>query len=107
MIAYASRSLNKAEQNYPITEQECLAIRWAIEHFHKFLILRLFKLITDHAALKTLMTTQTLRGRRAKWIMFLQQYDFIIEHRSEKRIFNVDALSQLQEENKNSEKESN
>ena len=26
VIAYASKSMNKAEQNYPITDQECLAV---------------------------------------------------------------------------------
>ena len=52
VIAYASRTLNKTEQKYPITEQECLAVMWAIRHFHKFLIERKFTLITDHAALK-------------------------------------------------------
>ena len=40
--------------------------------------------MTDHSALKTLMTNQTPKGRRARWIMELQQYDFKIEHRQEK-----------------------
>jgi hypothetical protein len=30
VIAYASKSLNKTEQNYPITEQECYAVFWRI-----------------------------------------------------------------------------
>jgi hypothetical protein len=64
VIAYASQGLNKAEQNYPITEQEALAVIWAIEHFYKYLIWRRFTVITDHSALITLMKTQEPKGRR-------------------------------------------
>ena len=95
VIAYASRSLNKAEQNYPITELEALAVVWAINHFHKNLILRRFTVITDHSALTTLMKTQEPKGRRARWIMKLQEYDFDIKHRSGKKNSNADALSRL------------
>ena len=38
VIAYASRSLTPAERNYPIMEQERLAIVWGIQYFHKYLI---------------------------------------------------------------------
>src|SRR5437016_12020899 len=33
VISYASRSMNKAEKNYPITDQKCLAVIWAEKHF--------------------------------------------------------------------------
>src|SRR6266511_941893 len=70
VIAYASRSLVQAEKNYPITDQECLAIMWAIEHFHKYLIGKKFMIITDHSALKTLKTAKIpTKGRRTKWII--------------------------------------
>jgi hypothetical protein len=98
VVAYASRSLNKAECNYPITDQECLAIVWAIKYYQHYLGLRPFTIVTDHAALKWLKTSKLPKGRRARWIMELQQYDFKIQHRAGKANSNADALSRMFEE---------
>jgi hypothetical protein len=98
VVAYASRSLNKAECNYPITDQECLAIVWAIKHFQHYLGLKPFTIVTDHSALKWLKTSKIPRGRRARWVMDLQQYDFNIKHRAGKANANADALSRMFEE---------
>ena len=95
VIAYASRRTNNNERNYPITDLECLAIIWAVKHFHKFLINTKFRIITDHAALKSLMKDKEPKGRRARWMMELQQYNFEIFHRSGKLNTNADALSRL------------
>ncbi|GBC33494.1 enzymatic polyprotein, putative [Rhizophagus irregularis DAOM 181602=DAOM 197198] len=100
VIAYASRSLVGAEKNYAITELECLAIFWGIKYFHKFLAGRKFMVITDHAALKGLMNAKVPTGRRARWVMELQQYDFEVIHRSGKENKNADALSRLEFEEK-------
>jgi len=95
VIAYASRTLNETEKRYSNTDRECLAIVWAIRYWHKYLIRARFRIITDHAALKTLQTAKVPIGRRGKWMMELQQYDYKIEHKSGKENKNADALSRL------------
>ena len=47
VIAYASKSLNKAESNYRITDQECLVVIWAVKHFEQYLELLPFQIVTD------------------------------------------------------------
>jgi hypothetical protein len=101
VIAYASRSLNQAEQNYSVTDQECLAIVWAIEHFHHYLELQPFEVVTDHSALKWLKTSKIPKGRRARWMMKLQLYNFTIRHRPGKINTNADALSRMYEQEEN------
>ena len=99
VIAYASRSMSKPERNYSITDQECLAVVWGIQHFHHYLISQPFTVVTDHSALKWLQTCKIPNsGRRARWIMHLQSYKFEIQHRPGKSNTNADALSRMYEQ---------
>jgi hypothetical protein len=50
VIAYYSKTLNKAEINYCVTRRELLAIVRTMEHFHKYLYGQEFHLRTDHSA---------------------------------------------------------
>ena len=50
-VAYASRSLSQAEQNYAQIEWEALAIVFAVQRFHQYVYGREFTLVTDHRPL--------------------------------------------------------
>ena len=51
-IAYASRALTETEKRYLQTEKEALAVIWAVDHFHLFLLGSEFMLVTDHKPLE-------------------------------------------------------
>lgn len=94
-IAYVSRSLNKAEQNYSATEREALAVIFAVEKFQAYLGSRKFKVVTDHSSLKWFLKLENPSGRLARWGCRLSQYNFEIEHRKGTDNVVPDALSRL------------
>lgn len=93
VIAYASRSLNKAEQNYSVTEKECLAVVWGIQKMRPYLEGYQLTVMTDHQSLKWLRTMESPTGRVARWGLYLQQFDFDIVYRKGKWNKVADALS--------------
>lgn len=61
VIAYASRSLNKAEKNYAAHKLEFLALKWAItEKFKDHLYRNKFVVFTDNNPLTYILTSAKL-----------------------------------------------
>lgn len=59
-VAYANRSLHKAEKPYSTPEKECLAVIWALEHFRPYVEGLHVTIFTDHKPLRpagSLVTT--------------------------------------------------
>ncbi|OWZ02524.1 hypothetical protein PHMEG_00025904 [Phytophthora megakarya] len=92
-VAYASKVNSHAESNYSITELECLAVVWSVKLFRPYLYGRSFTIITDHSALRWLMTRPNLAGRLHRWSLTLQEYEFDIQYRPGATNVVADALS--------------
>ena len=93
VIAYAAKKFTDAEKKYSISELEALACMLGVQHFEPYLKGNRFKIVTDHIALKWLFDQKKATGRIARWVAYLQQFEFTIEHRSGKKLNNVDGLS--------------
>ena len=91
-IAYFSKQLLPAQENYSASELECLAVVKAIDHFTIQLLGKPFSLVTDHHALATLPTPNKLNGRMMRWILALQAYNFKVQHRPGSKHQNADGL---------------
>ena len=76
IICCASRSLSQAENAYPATNLECLAIVWAVAKFRPYLMAMPFEVYTDHYALQWLKTMRTGSELLHRWSAALEEYDF-------------------------------
>ena len=74
-VAYASRSLSQAEQNYAQIEQEALAIVLAVRRFHQYLYGREFTLVTHHHPLCKILGKKGIpplaAARMQRWALLL------------------------------------
>ncbi|GFW08726.1 retrovirus-related Pol polyprotein from transposon 17.6 [Trichonephila clavipes] len=92
-IAFASRTLNKAERIYTVTERECLAVIWALNKFKTYFGPLPVKVITDHAALTKLTNGKNLSSRMIRWALKLSELNIEWEHRPGVQNVVADLLS--------------
>ncbi|GJY57848.1 putative nucleotidyltransferase, ribonuclease H [Tanacetum coccineum] len=82
-IHFASKTLNRVQQNYMVTEKELIAVVFAFDKFRSYLVLSKTVLFTNHSAIKYLFSKQDAKPRLIPWILLLQEFDIEIKIKRE------------------------
>ncbi|XP_019266540.1 PREDICTED: uncharacterized protein LOC109243973 [Nicotiana attenuata] len=80
-VYYARKTLNGAQINYTVTEQELLAIVYAFEKFRAYLLGSKVIVYTNHGALRYLMANKDAKPIFIWWVLLLQEFDFEVKDR--------------------------
>ena len=91
VVAYASRTLSKAERNYSVTSKELLAIVNFISQFQQYLLGCTFTLHTDHSSLTWFRNFKQPEGQLARWLEKLEEFSFTVQHRPGRKHNNADS----------------
>jgi hypothetical protein len=92
--AYASRTLNNAERNYPTAGKEILAIVWGFKYFRQYLYGRKFTIVTDHRPLTWIFSVKDPSSRILRWRLKLE-YEYEVVYKKVSNNTNTDALSRI------------
>lgn len=93
-VAYYSRKMSTAEQNYDIHDKELLAIVASLEHWRVYAEgAPALKIWSDHKNLLHFSTTKVLNRRQVRWSELLGQYKFEIQYTPGSENGRADALS--------------
>jgi hypothetical protein len=96
VIAYASRSLGKAERNYPAHKLVFLALKWAVtEKFKDYLYGASFTVYTDNNPLTYVLTTAKLDATGHRWLAALAAINVTLKYKPGAKNVDADTLSRL------------
>ncbi|GFT02267.1 transposon Ty3-I Gag-Pol polyprotein [Trichonephila clavipes] len=81
------------ERKYTSFELEVLAVVEALKKFRIYVLGTSFKIITDCDALVKTLSKKELNPRIARWTLYLQEFNYTIEHRTGSKMAHADALN--------------
>ena len=93
VIGYSSRTFNACERKYCITRKELAVVVFGLKQYRQYLLGRHFLIRSDHVALTYLRSAKELIGQQARWLDFIEEFDFELQHRAGTSHGNADALS--------------
>lgn len=79
-VAYASRTLTKAERNYCVARKELLAVVEFAKQSHHYLHGPKVRIRTDHAPLRSVLQVKEPEEQLARWIEFMSSFSYEIEY---------------------------
>ncbi|MBW0473138.1 hypothetical protein O181_012853 [Austropuccinia psidii MF-1] len=94
-ICFISKQLKPAEARYGASQMECLCLVWVLEKLHHFLDGKVFYVITDCNAVRSLRNMKTPNRHRIRWQIAIREYrvNMNIVHKSGNSYQNADGLS--------------
>ena len=92
-VAFFSENLNEEKQKYSTYDLEMYALVQSLRKWRHYFLPKIFVLYTDNHALSFLNGLNKLNHRHAKWVEYIQAYNFIIKHKKGVANKVVDALS--------------
>ncbi|RDY00100.1 Retrovirus-related Pol polyprotein from transposon 17.6, partial [Mucuna pruriens] len=98
VIAYASRTMDSAQQNYTTTEKELLAIVFALDKFCPYLLGSKIIVFSDHAALRYLLKKPDAKPRLIRWMLLLQEFNIDMRDKRGTENSVADHLSRIERE---------
>ncbi|MBW0554338.1 hypothetical protein O181_094053 [Austropuccinia psidii MF-1] len=72
-ICFISRQIKPTEAKYEAQQMECLCLVWAVEKLNYFLEGCVFEVVTDCAAVKSLLNMKTPKRHMLRWKMAIQE----------------------------------
>ncbi|OJA13244.1 hypothetical protein AZE42_10318 [Rhizopogon vesiculosus] len=95
IVAFWSGKFDSAQQNYPVHEQELLAIVESLKQFRHLLIGYKFQIYTDHKGLEWLVSQKKLSPCQTRWLELISEFDFDITYVPGVENTLADTLSRL------------
>ena len=96
-IAYGSKIVSDTEMKYSAPKAEMFAVITFVEKYRAYLGRARSKLHVDSRALAWLKTYSMDQSYIGRWIVRLDEYHMIIEHRTQDKHHNADSLSKRTE----------
>lgn len=96
VVVYASQSLSATEKRWSTFDRELWAVVWAVRQFRHYIGAAAFTIVTDHKpllGLRGMSIDKDPTGRRARWILELDPFNWVMKHKHGHQHANADALS--------------
>ncbi|KAK9728530.1 RNase H-like domain found in reverse transcriptase [Popillia japonica] len=92
-VFFYSKRTTDAESRYSSYELECLSIINSLKRFYIYLHGIPFKILTDCDSLRMTLNKKDVVPRIMRWVLYLENFNYKLEHRPNNKMVHVDALS--------------